>query len=273
LIDLHTHTTASDGRCTPAELVSRAAAAGVRVLSVTDHDTVAGYRPAAAACARSGIELVAGIEITAIRDGIDVHTLGYFIDVHSPALARFLEAQRRDRMNRIRAIIDRLRQHGIDLDAEAILAPAREDGAKSAGRPWVARALVDGGHVATTSEAFSRWLSRGQPAFVPRQGDTPEQVIAHVHEAGGIASIAHPATLAHDEWLPAFVEAGLDAVEAYHTDHDGPTTARYLAFANRHGLAVSGGSDFHGHASHGGSLPGTVSLPREAFDRLKARCR
>jgi predicted metal-dependent phosphoesterase TrpH len=273
LIDLHTHTTASDGRCTPAELVAAASAAGVRVLSVTDHDTVAGYRPAAEVCAGTEIELVAGIEITAVRAGVDVHTLGYFIDVDSPALARFLDAQRHDRMNRIRAIVDRLRTHGIELDAEMILAPAHENAGRSAGRPWVARALVGAGHVATMNEAFSRWLSPGQPAFVPRIGDTPEQVIAHVHEAGGIASIAHPGTLAHDQWLPELVDAGLDAIEAYHTDHDGPTTARYLEFAARNGLAVSGGSDFHGHGSHGGLRPGTVSLPSEAFNRLKARRR
>jgi predicted metal-dependent phosphoesterase TrpH len=270
LIDLHTHTTASDGRCSPAELVARASAAGVRVLSVTDHDTIAGYRPAAAACAEAQIVLVPGIEITAVRDGVDVHTLGYFIDVESPALSRFLTAQRQDRLNRVHAIVDLLARHGIVLDAEAILAPARADANKSAGRPWVARALVEAGHVASINEAFARWLSRGQPAFVPRTGDTPERVIAHVHDAGGIASIAHPGTLAHDEWLPRFVDAGLDAIEAYHTDHDAPTTARYLAFANRTGIAVSGGSDFHGNASHGGGEPGAVSLPREALERLRA---
>jgi len=242
----------------------------VRVLSVTDHDTLAGYRPTAAACAAAGIELVAGIEITAVRDGIDVHTLGYFMDVDAPALAAFLTLQRQDRMTRVIAMVDLLRGLGIVVDADAILKPARDDESKSAGRPWVARALVEAGYVPTISAAFDRWLSPGRPAFVPRTGATPEGVIAELHRAGALASIAHPGLLGRDEWLPQFVDAGLDAIEAYHSDHDAPTTSRYLAFAKKVGIAVTGGSDFHGDSSHGGRTLGCVSLPRDAFDRLKA---
>jgi predicted metal-dependent phosphoesterase TrpH len=270
VIDLHTHTTASDGRCSPAELVARAAAAGVRVLSVTDHDTFAACRPTEAACAAARIEFVPGIEITAVYDGVDVHTLGYFMDVDSPPLAQFLSAQRQNRLGRIRAMVDRLRGFGIVLDADAILKPAFEDASKSAGRPWVARALVDAGHVPTIGDAFDRWLSLGRPAFVPRMGATPEVVIAHLHEAGGIASIAHPGPLGRDAWLPQFVDAGLDAIEAYHSDHDPQTTSRYVAFADKAGIAVTGGSDFHADSSHGGRAVGCVSLPRHAFERLKA---
>jgi predicted metal-dependent phosphoesterase TrpH len=269
VIDLHTHTTASDGRCTPAELVARASAAGVRVLSVTDHDTLAGYRPTAAACAAAGIELVAGIEITAVRDGIDVHTLGYFMDVDAPALAAFLTLQRQDRMTRVIAMVELIRGLGIFVDAEAILKPARDDESKSAGRPWVARALVEAGYAPTISDAFDRWLSPGRPAFVPRTGATPEGVIAELHQAGAIASIAHPGLLGRDAWLPQFVDAGLDAIEAYHSDHDAPTTSRYLSFAKKVGIAVTGGSDYHGDSSHGGRTLGCVSLPADAFERLK----
>jgi predicted metal-dependent phosphoesterase TrpH len=270
LIDLHTHTTASDGRCSPAELVARASTAGVRVLSVTDHDTVAGCGAAAAACAAAQIEFVPGIEITAVRDGVDVHTLGYFMDVDSPALAAFLSAQRQDRMNRLRAMVDLLRGFGIALDADAILKPALDDRSKSAGRPWIARALVEQGHVPTVSDAFDRWLGLGRPAFVARRGATPEAVIAKLHEAGGIVSIAHPGPSGCDAWLPQLVDAGLDAIEAYHSDHDAATTSRYVAFAGKAGIAVTGGSDYHGDSSHGGQTPGGVSLPRDAFDRLKA---
>jgi predicted metal-dependent phosphoesterase TrpH len=270
LIDLHTHTTASDGRCSPDELVARASAAGVRVLSVTDHDTVAGCGPTAAACAAAQIEFVPGIEITAVRDGVDVHTLGYFMDVDSPPLAEFLSLQRQDRMARVRTMVDLLRGFGIDLDAEAILKPAHDDASKSAGRPWVARALVEAGHVPTIGDAFDRWLSLGRPAFVPRRGATPEAVIGQLHEAGGIASIAHPGPLGRDEWLPQFVDAGLDAIEAYHSDHDAVTTLRYREFADKVGIAVTGGSDFHADSSHGGRTVGCVSLPRAAFERLKA---
>jgi predicted metal-dependent phosphoesterase TrpH len=239
------------------------------VLAVTDHDTVAACEAVAAACAVAGIEFVTGIEITAIRDERDVHTLGYFLDVHSPVLAEFLNEQRGHRIDRLRLMIDRLSTFGIVLDAEAILQPARDDSSKSAGRPWIARALVAGGHVASIAEAFDRWLAPARPAFVPRIGATPEQVVARVHEAGGIASIAHPGLLARDGWLPQLVEAGLDAIEAYHTDHDEATTARYVALADTLGVAVSGGSDYHGDASHRAKSIGAVSLPRDRYERLK----
>ena len=271
MIDLHTHTTASDGRCTAAELVARAAAAGVRVLAVTDHDTVASCREAGEACAAAGIEFVAGIEVTAVRDDTDVHTLGYFLDLDSPTLAAFLGEQRRHRIARVRQMIDRLASFGVMLDGDAILRPACDDPSTSAGRPWIARALVAAGHVTSVNEAFDRWLAGGRPAFVPRLAATPEQVIGRVHEAGGIASIAHPGLLKRDEWLPSLVEAGLDAIEAYHTDHDAAATSRYLAMAATLGVAVSGGSDYHGDSHHGGRTIGDVSLPREAYERLKAR--
>ena len=269
MIDLHTHTTASDGRCTPAELVAHAVAAGVTVLSVTDHDTVAGCGPAAVACAAAAIEFVPGIEITAIADGTDVHVLGYFVDARSPTLATFLSEQRRRRMDRVRKIIDRLASSGIDLDANAILQPGLDDASKGVGRPWIARALVASGHVATMNEAFDRWLSPGRPAFVPALGASPHEVFTRIHEAGGVASLAHPGLLGRDEWVPQFAAAGLDALEAYHTDHDADATARYLRIADRLRLAVSGGSDYHADQSHGAGQPGIVSLPRDRYERLR----
>lgn len=267
MIDLHTHTTASDGRCTPAELVARAAAAGVTILSVTDHDTVAGCDAADAACRAARIELVPGIEITAVREHADVHVLGYFLDRHSASLRDFLAEQRRRRVERVREMIDRLAACGIRLDAGAILQSGIDDPSKAVGRPWIARALVAAGHVETTDEAFDRWLSRGRPAFVPRAGAPPDEVFARIHAAGGVASLAHPGLLARDEWIDRFAAAGLDALEAYHSDHNGEATARYLAIARRLGLAVSGGSDYHADQSHGAG-PGSVSLPREHYDRL-----
>jgi predicted metal-dependent phosphoesterase TrpH len=273
VIDLHTHTTASDGRCTPAELVGRASAAGVTVLSVTDHDTVAACDAVELACSASGLAFVPGIEITAIRDGGDVHVLGYFLDRRSPPLLTFLAEQRQRRVDRVRQMIDRLAARGIHLDADAILAPALEDSGASVGRPWVARALVAAGHVANTNDAFARWLSRGQPAFVPRDGAPPEQVFERIHAAGGVASLAHPVLVEHDEWIPGFAAAGLDALEAYHTDHRWDDTARYLALAEQLGLAVSGGSDYHADESHGAGGPGSVSLPPERFDVLAERAK
>ncbi len=270
MIDLHTHTTASDGRCSPAELVARASEAGVTVLAVTDHDTVASCAAAATACVSARIEFVPGIEMTAVVDGEDVHVLGYFVDTDAPRLAAFLRAQRERRVDRVREIIARLAAHGIELDAEEVLRAALADPSKSAGRPWVARALVARGHVADIGEAFHRWLSTGRPAFVPRWGAPPEDVFTRIHDAGGIASLAHPGLLGHDDWIPGYAAAGLDALEAYHSGHDERVTAHYRALASTLQLAVSGGSDYHADAAHGGGGPGAVSLPRAEYERLRA---
>lgn len=273
MIDLHTHTNASDGRCTPAELVARAAAGGVRVLSVSDHDTVGGCAAAARACGPVGIELVAGIEISSLLLGEDVHVLGYFFDADSPPLRAFLDEQRRRRLDRIREIVERLTSLGMPLDAEAIVRPAVDDPSTSIGRPVVARAMVAAGYVASTGLAFERWLSTGRPAYVARLAASPADVFDRIHEAGGIASLAHPGLLKHDEWIPQFADAGLDAVEAFHPNHDGYDRARYLHFAERLALAVSGGSDYHADDGHGASGPGSVSLPREHYERLVQRHR
>ena len=238
------------------------------MLAVTDHDTVGACEAAAAACAAAGVTFVTGIEITAMREDRDVHVLGYFLDVAAPGLHTFLSEQRRQRLDRLRQMVAKLATLGIELDAEKILQPAVEDPKKSAGRPWIARALVDGGHVATTDEAFDRWLTRGKPAFVPRLGASPAEVIARIHDANGVASLAHPALVGHDEWIEGLVSEGLDALEAYHSEHDSAATARYVAMASGLGVAVSGGSDFHGDPTHGPRQPGVVSLPRAEYERL-----
>jgi predicted metal-dependent phosphoesterase TrpH len=269
VIDLHTHTTASDGRCGPVELVARARAAGVRVLSVTDHDTVAGCDEAAAACPGAGIDFVPGIEVTAVQEGLDVHVLGYFIDTTSETLLTSLAVQRQHRIDRFRAMVARLAEHGLTIDADAVLQPALDNPFRSVGRPWLARALVEAGHVRDIAEAFDRWLATGRPAFVPRAGAVPEDVFAWIHEAGGIASLAHPGLLRRDDWIPRFAGAGLDAIEAYHSKHDAAVTARYLALARDHGLAVSGGSDYHADEKHG-AAPGSVALPPGAYEALQA---
>jgi 3',5'-nucleoside bisphosphate phosphatase len=276
LIDLHTHTTASDGRLSPAALAGRAAAAGVTVLAVTDHDTVAACDEAAAACADAGVRFVAGIEITAVCAGADLHVLGYFIDWNSPALLGFLAEQRKQRVERVREMVARLARHGIALDAEQILEPARRDQRRAVGRPWIARALVEAGHVADTDEAFDRWLARGRPAFVARRGPPPADVFARIHDAGGVASLAHPGLAVRsdrDHDIEGFAASGLDAIEAFHSEHDAAATKHYLELADRLGLAVSGGSDFHADPSHGPAEPGAVSLPPEYFEGLIARKR
>ena len=269
MIDLHTHSTASDGKCSPDELVARAAQAGVTTLALTDHDTVGGCAAAAAACTRHQVDFVPGIEITAVATDRDVHVLAYFFDLESASLTAFLSDQRRNRVERIREMLVRLEGQGIHLDSEAILAPGLADASRAVGRPWIARALVEAGHVSSVSQAFDKWLARGRPGFVPRVGASPEDVFSRIHDAGGIASLAHPVLIEHDEWIPRFAVAGLDAIEAFHADHDAADTARYLRIARDLGLRVTGGSDFHADSEHGGGGPGSVSLPSAYFEQLR----
>jgi predicted metal-dependent phosphoesterase TrpH len=269
VIDLHLHTTASDGRCTPLELVDRAAEAGVTVMAVTDHDTTAAVADVKAAAHARGIVAISGIEITAVESGRDVHILGYFLDPHHPQLAGFLARQREQRVSRVKATGDRLAELGVPIDVVPIVTRAREDGGRSIGRPQVARAMVAAGHVADTQEAFDRWLAEGRPGFVPRAGVPPEEVMAILHRAGGLASLAHPGQTAVDSRIAAYCVAGLDAIEAYHPDHDAATTARYLSLASRFSVLTTGGSDFHGDPGHGFE-PGSVTLPEDAWLRLRA---
>jgi 3',5'-nucleoside bisphosphate phosphatase len=268
VIDLHLHTTASDGKLRPAAVVARAAAAGLRVISVTDHDTVAGLTEARDAARAHDIRLVDGIEITAIECDRDVHVLGYFFDPADANLAGFLEAQRADRVARVREIAARLSTLGYDVDVESLIAAAAECRGRSVGRPLLADALVAAGHVADRSEAFDRLLANDRPAFVPRCGPSLARVTAIVGAAGGIASLAHPGLLRLDEQIPQFAASGLAAIEVRHREHDEAAEARYRALASKLGLAVSGGSDFHGEPA---TTPGSVTLALEDFQALEAR--
>lgn len=273
MIDLHTHSTASDGRDPPASLVAHAADCGVTVLGLTDHDTVAGCAEADSAASTLGLEFVPGIEITAVVEGADVHILGYFMDPASTELLRFLSEQRSQRIERVRSMIARLAELGVALDAESILAPVLADSRRAIGRPWIARALVAAGHAADSREAFDRWLGRGRAAYVPRRGAGPAEVIARIHAAGGVASLAHPGILDRDDLIRGWVSDGLDALEAFHTDHDLRIRRHYSELAARLGLLITGGSDYHGDVAHGGT-PGSTSLPPDAYLALRRRaCR
>jgi predicted metal-dependent phosphoesterase TrpH len=268
VIDLHLHTTASDGVCTPAELVDMAWRAGIRTMSVTDHDTLAAVGEIAALTRDIGVAFVPGIEITAVHAGRDVHVLGYFIDPGSEPFAEFLLRQRLDRVRRLTEMVDRLADIGKPVNREKVL--ARKEGGGSLGRPVVARALVRAGHVADMRQAFDELIGEGKPAFVPRVGPEPSEVVRIIAGAGGVASLAHPGLLKRDDLIPALVDAGLPALEAFHSDHDAETTDHYLALAARYGIAVSGGSDYHGEPIRRRSAFGKIGLPQEHFERLSA---
>jgi len=204
-----------------------------------------------------------------VAGGRDVHMLGYFIDTRSPRLVEFLIRQRGDRLRRVNEIGERLAGLGAPVDLTPIAAAAARG--RSVGRPLIADALMAAGHVSSRDEAFDRYLEAGGPAFVPRRGAAPDEVIALIHDAGGLASLAHPGVTRRDDLLPALVASGLDAIEARHSDHDAATEARYRALARDLGVLVTGGSDFHGSdAGHRVSALGQVTLPVEDFETLRA---
>jgi predicted metal-dependent phosphoesterase TrpH len=267
VVDLHLHTTASDGRCSPLELVEQAAAAGITIMAATDHDTTASVAAVTTLAAERGMEAISGIEVTAVEDGRDVHVLGYFLNPAQTELMAFLATQRRTRVDRVRAIGARLDELGMPIDVEALIAVAGRESGRAIGRPQVARAMVQAGYLPNTREAFDRWLGRDQPAFVPRIGPSPETVIETIHHAGGLASLAHPGRTQIDGRIPALRDAGLDALEAYHSDHDTAAVDRYQRLADDLGLLVTGGSDYHGDPMHGVSIAAST-LPREGWQRL-----
>jgi hypothetical protein len=269
LVDLHLHTTASDGRCTPRELVERAAAAGLAVIAAADHDTTAATADVRTYAAERGIATVAAIEITAIESGRDVHVLGYFLDPGHEALETFLARQRAIRVARAEAIAARLAALGKPIEIEPVLREAALRPARSIGRPQIARAMIAAGHVSDMAEAFDRWLGRDAPAFVPRSGAPVATVVSIIHGAGGLASLAHPWRTAIDDRIAAFRDAGLDAIEVFHTDHDDQTRVRYGRLAHDLGLLITGGSDYHADPARGFE-PGAATLPYDLWQRLDA---
>jgi predicted metal-dependent phosphoesterase TrpH len=179
-----------------------------------------------------------------------------------------LARQRAERVARILAIAARLAAHGVPIDTGPMLEQIRRASGRSVGRPHVARAMVDAGYVADTTEAFDRWLVPGRPGFVAREGPAPEAVIDIIHEAGGMASLAHPGQRDLAPRIPALAAAGLDAVEAFHPDHDPALVQEYTRIARGLGLLLTGGSDFHGDPAHGRE-PGSVTLPPAEWERLQ----
>jgi 3',5'-nucleoside bisphosphate phosphatase len=268
VIDLHLHTTASDGQLSPSQLVDRVAAAGVTVMAVTDHDTVAAIPEVTARAAVHGIEVVTGIEITAVEGGRDIHVLGYFVDPAGEGpLSGFLTRQRASRLSRVEEIGRELEALGMPIETSALLADARGTG-RSIGRPQVARAMIAAGYVTDIREAFDKWLGTGCPAFVPRVGPRIETVIDVIHSARGLASLAHPGRSGIDDRVPLLSAAGLDALEVHHSDHDAGQVKRYGRLAQQLSLLVTGGSDFHAEPTRG-IEPGTASLPAEDWARLR----
>lgn len=271
MIDLHLHTTASDGRSTPEGLVREAHAAGVRTMAVTDHDTLAAVARVKAAATALGMAFVPGIEMTAVESGRDVHVLGYFLDPADTVLNAFLDDQRQNRVRRVQEIGERLLRLGIDVNVETLISAAADMPGKAVGRPLIAAALVAAGHADSVADAFSRYLSEGRPAYVARHGVPAKDVIAHIRAAGGISSMAHPGKVKRDHLIPAMVAAGLDALEVFHPDHGADDVVRYETLARTLDVAMTGGSDYHGPGSGRTGGLGHVGLPVAAYGALLDR--
>ena len=275
-VDLHTHSTASDGLLSPATLVREAHRRGLGAIALTDHDTVAGLPEAVQEGAALGIEVVPGLELGSDVQRPDgrrreVHVLGYFVDATSTDLLdslAVLVARRRDRTARM---VARLNDLGIPLAVEDVFAQA---GTGTVGRPHVARVLVALGAAADIADAFDRYLAAGRPAYVPRHAFTPEDAVGLVLAAGGVPVLAHPLTTGDPDGIVArLIPVGLAGVEVYYGEYDSATHAALRALADRHALIPTGGSDFHGEGVKSGRDLGGPPVPPETVERLRRAAR
>jgi 3',5'-nucleoside bisphosphate phosphatase len=258
--DLHVHSTASDGTCTPSELVALALESGLSVLSIADHDSVSGLAEARLAAENTGLTLVPAVELSAVNDGIDVHILAYFVDPTDPRLESELAELRAARHRRAATMVAALRAAGYPVDIDSVL--ELSDGG-AVGRSHVARALVGAGAAESVSDAFQRLIGRGMPFYVPKDSRSPETVISVMRELGAIPVIAHPGVTQVDHILPALMEAGLLGIEAYHADHTPEQRREYARLAADLGLLVTGGTDYHGPFAHN-PMVGAIEVPEDA---------
>ncbi|MCZ8511409.1 PHP domain-containing protein [Paenibacillus filicis] len=273
--DLHSHTTASDGTQSPSDNVRLAAEAGLAAMAVTDHDTVAGLEEARQAGLKYGIAVVPGVEISTVRDGQDIHVLGYWIDYTDPLLLGRLAELRAVRERRNEMILERLRALGLEMTYQDVLDSLQtvKRGDDTIGRPHIADALVRKGYVGTMKEAFDRYLAQGAAAYVNPPRIDPVTAVRWIQEAGGAAVLAHPGLYGLDSLIPELAAQGLAGVEAYHADHTPEQEAHYAVLAAAYGLLVTAGSDFHGE--RGGVVfhapIGSCRIGAEITDQLYTR--
>jgi 3',5'-nucleoside bisphosphate phosphatase len=272
LIDLHSHTNESDGTFSPAQLVAEAIRSGVTSLGITDHDTFAGFDLALPVARAAGLDLICGIELSTKLHGQSVHLLGYFLNTDGlgdfRSRIRDLQAARRDRNIRL---VARLQELGMDIT----LAEAEARGRGMTGRPHFAQLLVEKGYVPNLRQAFDEYLDESAKGYVYRREPTFAEGVKWIRDAGGISSLAHPIRVKGEiqALMPGLCEVGLAAIEAYHSDHSPENTALYLELAGRHGLQVTGGSDFHGavkpDVNLGTGCAGNLKIPDDLLERLR----
>jgi len=266
-VDLHTHTTASDGTLTPRELVQAAARRGIRVLALTDHDSTNGLPDAFDEAARHPpLSIVPGLEINCDVPGAEVHILGYYVDHEADWFREFLREQRVERAARVHRIAARLGELGMPIDPEEVFALVREG---SAGRPHVAQVMVQRGYVKSVREAFDRYLHANGPANVPRRRLTPADAVRVIRRAHGVPVFAHPGLADRDALIPELIDAGLLGIEAVYAEHSATQTAHYQELCRAHGLVATGGSDYHGERSGRTNSLGHPPVPMRVWEDLK----
>jgi predicted metal-dependent phosphoesterase TrpH len=260
-VDLHMHSTASDGAYSPEEVVQIALSKAMDVIALTDHDSIGGITRAQAATAGTSLEILAGIELSAEDEDADRHILGYMFDPGSAALSTLLMQLRQARVDRIRRMVDKLAALDVVVPVEEVLALA--DGG-SVGRVHMARILLRRGYVVSLQDAFDRYISNDGPAYVPHYPLTPQQAIDTVHQSGGVAVLAHPGRYADYRTIIAeLVPLGLDGIEVYYPDHTPPIIAELRALARQYGLLMTIGSDFHRRDGDGSTSIGTIKSPAD----------
>lgn len=275
-IDLHLHTTASDGVMTPSEIVNYAKNKGLQAIAITDHDTIEGLKEGLLEGERIGLEVIPGIEISAEHSPGSMHLLGFFIDVNHPILKERLEYLQRARAERNPRMAEKLNKLGINITFDEVL---KVSGGGQVGRPHFAQVLIEKGYVRSFQEAFDRFLKKGAPAYVEKMRFSAEESIHFINEANGVAVLAHPNTLQLNGYselenlILRLVKKGLRGIEAYYPEHSALEVAQYKTLAERHGLLVTGGTDYHGIEKNGldiGVGRGEMRLPYSIVENLKA---